>query len=139
MELAVTRGPNHDDSCIGDFFIDDAWWCYSLEDLVREVDGQPVVSWKVQDQTAIPRGRYQVIIDYSAHFAKNMLHILNVPGFEGVRIHGGNDAADTDGCILVGTRRSDDDISNCAPALAKIYGEVQDALATGDTVWITIK
>jgi hypothetical protein len=138
MEITVNRGSSKEDCTIGDLFVDNTFECYTLEDVVREVVGQPVSSWKVQNQTAIPVGRYQVIIDYSDHFGRNMMHVLNVPGFEGIRIHGGNTAADTDGCILVGQQRSDDAIRNCAPALLTLQSKVQAAITGGDTVWVTV-
>ncbi len=84
------------DATIGELFLDDVFQCYTLEDVVRSVDQ------KVQNATAIPTGSYHVVVDWSPRFQKNMLHILDVPGFEGIRIHAGNTAGDTDGCILVG-------------------------------------
>ena len=67
-----------------------------------------------------------------------MPHILNVPGFEGVRIHCGNTAADTEGCILVGMNEQTDSISNCKPAFLKVYTAIQDALARGEEVTLEI-
>ena len=116
----------------GDWFIDGVWTCFTLEDMVRPA------GVKIPGQTAIPYGIYKVIIDMSTRFGRLMLHILNVPGFDGVRVHGGNTAADTEGCILVGMVRGADGISNCAPALAKIYAAVEAALARGEEVTLEI-
>ena len=73
-----------------------------LEDAVREVVGQPVHLWKVPGQTAIPTGTYDLIVDFSNRFQKMMPHILEVPGFSGVRVHAGNSSHDTEGCLLLG-------------------------------------
>jgi len=81
---------------IGKLYIDGVYHCFTLEDKVREGE-------KVQNETAIPYGIYNVIIDISTRFNRLMPHVLNVPGFEGIRIHTGNTDADTEGCILVGT------------------------------------
>lgn len=83
------------------------WLCYTLEDVVREIPGQPVASWKVAGQTAISYGVYGLTVTRSVRFSAKEGHdvylpeLADVPGFAGVRIHGGNTAADTDGCILV--------------------------------------
>ena len=94
-------------STIGKLSIGDQFSCYTLEDLDRQVryDGS-ILPWssdlKVAGETAIPYGEYEVIIDKSERFGKMMPHILNVPDFNGVRIHSGNTDKDTEGCILLG-------------------------------------
>lgn len=139
MELSVTRGPNHDTCCIGDLFVEDKFECYSLEDLVREVPGQPVATWKIQNQTAIPVGRYQLVPHNSPHFGCVLPMLLNVPGFLYVLIHWGNTSIDTDGCILVGQQRSDDDIRNSRDAFKALFAKIQAAWNDNEEVWITIK
>lgn len=96
INLLLQRKWSVKDATLGELFIDGIFECYTCEDIVRPV-GQ-----KVPGQTAIPTGSYRVVVDWSPRFQKNMLHILDVPGFEGVRIHPGNTPLDTDGCVLVG-------------------------------------
>lgn len=76
--------------------------CYTLEDKFREVAGQPVSQWKVQNETAIPRGTYDVSITFSNRFQSKLPLLADVPGYSGVRIHTGNSSKNTEGCILVG-------------------------------------
>jgi hypothetical protein len=76
--------------------------CYTLEDKFRQVDGQPVSEWKVQNATAIPRGTYNVSITMSNRFKTRLPLLHDVDGFTGIRIHSGNSSKDTEGCILVG-------------------------------------
>jgi hypothetical protein len=113
---------------------------YSLEDRVREVEGAPVEQWKVPGETAIPAGTYPVVIDMSARFGKMMPHILNVPGFAGIRIHSGNIAADTEGCLLLGwgISQAGNMITNSRGALADFVAELKDILDSGEEVQITI-
>ena len=97
MNLKLTRFEFGDTYTIGKLYVDNVFECYTLEDKVRPLEE------KILNKTAIPAGTFKVIIDMSNRFKKEMPHILNVPGFEGVRIHSGNTDKDTEGCILLGT------------------------------------
>jgi len=106
LDFQVRRSPSSQGATIGNLFYstDTVVWerfCYTLEDIVREIPGIPVVSWKIKETTAIPFGKYSVVVSHSPHFDKDLPEILDVPGFTGVRIHGGNKASDTEGCLLV--------------------------------------
>lgn len=98
MILELKRKIFTDDSTIGELSIDGKFVCYTLEDKVREK--------KIANVTAIPYGKYEIAVTFSNRFQQYMPLLLNVPGFEGVRIHSGNKSADTEGCILVGGTRS---------------------------------
>jgi hypothetical protein len=97
MNIKLRRFEFDTNYTIGKLYIDDVYFCFTLEDKVRPT-GE-----KVDGQTAIPYGTYSVIIDHSNRFNRDLPHVLNVPGFEGIRIHTGNTDADTEGCILLGT------------------------------------
>ena len=84
-----------DRNIIGDLFIDGVFFCHTLEDEKR-ADGV-----KVYGETAIKDGIYEVKLTFSPRFKRIMPLLLDVPMFEGVRIHGGNDSSNTLGCILV--------------------------------------
>jgi Family of unknown function (DUF5675) len=75
---------------------------FVLEDIYR---GQDLSKVKEFGNTCIPEGAYELIVNYSNRFKKNMILLLKVPFFEGVRIHGGNTIADTLGCPLLGEKR----------------------------------
>lgn len=87
MTLNLKRRWLNPKATIGELFIDSDSHrnCYTLEDV-----------------KSIPIEKYQVILDYSNRFRRIMPHILNVHGFEGIRIHSGNSDLDTEGCVLVG-------------------------------------
>jgi hypothetical protein len=103
MELLLKRVQFGEDFTLGKLYHDGQFICYTLEDKVREVIGEPVSAWKVAGQTAIPAGVYNVIITMSTRFKIRLPLLMDVPGFSGVRIHTGNSSADTEGCILVGS------------------------------------
>lgn len=133
MQLRVNRYKQCEKSTLGRLFVDGGIECYTLEDVVRP-DGE-----KVDGATAIPAGTYNVIIDASTRFKRDMPHVLDVPGFTGVRIHSGNTDADTEGCILLGMKVSNDDfISGSKDAFNAFYPKLKAALDAGETVELTI-
>jgi len=139
MKIKVDRFEIGTSWAVGRLYIDDDYICYTLEGKVREVAGEPVAQWKVAGATAIPTGTYKVIVDHSMHFGRDMMHILNVPGFDGIRIHGGNTEADTEGCILVGSFwAGGDHIGNCAAVLNLVFNAVLAAQMRKEEITITI-
>ena len=110
---------------IGTLSIDGLFVCYTLEDIVRPAGA------KIPGATAIPEGEYRVIVDWSNRFQRFMPKLLDVPGFEGIRIHPGNTHKDTSGCILVGLEKDieHERILKSKDAYAIVYmdilGEVQ--------------
>lgn len=98
----LQREPTKNDATFGQLYVDGYAICRTLEDTVREVPGVPVIEWKVPKQTAIPSGRYRLSFEDSPHFGPNTITINDVPGFELIRMHGGNKVTDTEGCVLVG-------------------------------------
>lgn len=111
MELKLVRETFTQDSTIGKLYMNDVFFCFTLEDKVRDV--------KIPHITAIPAGRYEVVISYSNRFKQLMPLLLNVPNYEGVRIHWGNYAADTDGCILLGSKKFVNMVGNSKATYAK--------------------
>ena len=131
MTLTLQREPSENGCTIGRLFVDGRSECWTLEDVVRPV--------KVPGQTAIPAGRYAVTITRSQRFGRMLPLLLNVPGFSGVRIHAGNTAADTEGCILVGQQRGLQSIQQSKLALAHLQPQIAGALARGEAVFVDIR
>lgn len=138
MNITVTREPSKQGSTIGSLAIDGVRLCYTLEDEVREVPSRPVAEWKVQNTTAIPRGRYAVIINHSGRFDRLMPLLVDVPGFSGVRIHSGNTAADTDGCILLGFLKEGNLLLNSRNAFNEFFAQLSAALAKEEQAFVTV-
>ena len=91
---------------------------------------------KVAGKTAIPEGTYDVVVTMSPRFRMNLPLLLDVPGFEGIRIHAGNNAEyDSRGCILVGERNAPGMIINSRVTLRRII----DMMMRERKICITIK
>lgn len=130
MQLKLVRSGLNEQCTIGDLFVDGVRECYTLEDCVRDE--------KIAGKTAIPAGNYEVTITYSERFKKPLPLLHGVKGFEGVRIHSGNKAEDTEGCILVGQTRSENFIGGSKAAFEPLYAKIEKALSANEKVFIEI-
>lgn len=144
MEIKVRRKWLTEQSTISELTITrpglpDVGGMFTLEDKAREVFGRPVAEWKIPGKTAIPAGRYRVVLSMSRRFGKVTPEILGVPGFSGVRMHPGNVAADTEGCVLPGLTRGNDFIGQSVKAYERIYPIISEAIAAGQEVWLDIQ
>lgn len=137
MDLIVNRRLLNPLDSIGDLSINGVFQCFTLEPTMREISGQPVSSWKIQDKTAIPVGRYRLTLTYSPKFQRTMPLLVAVPGYEGVRLHWGNYPGDTDGCILTGQQQGTDEVLASKLAFEALYPKIQSAV-NGEGAWITI-
>jgi len=119
MQITIKRLYKTETSTIGELLIDGVFECFTLEDAERPV--------KIKNETAIPKGTYRVIINQSNRFKRLLPLLLNVPNFEGVRIHSGNSNHDTEGCILVGQTRHKNYIGQSRKAFDKLFKKMQAA------------
>ena len=109
---------------------------------------------KIAGKTAIPTGRYKVVMSYSSTYKRRMPYLLNVPHFTGIMIHTGNTADDTRGCILVGKAvrpQKPEEESSTGKATVigrltdsrvtfnKLYEIIKEAMKKGETVEIVVK
>ena len=132
MEIELQREKSQADFTHGQILVDGKPECFIVEDVVR--DGP-----KVFGKTAIPAGRYRVIITHSPRFRRPLPLLLDVPGFEGVRIHPGNTAKDTEGCLLPGIAKTAKGVANSRLAFSRLFMKIEAVLKAGEEVWIAIK
>ena len=119
MIIEVERKWKTNKSTIGEMFVDCEPECFTLEDVVRDV--------KIKWETAIPPGVYPVIINESKRFGRRLPLLIGVAGFEGIRIHPGNRAENTEGCILVGRTRGTDFIGESRLAFDSLFEKMEKA------------
>jgi hypothetical protein len=136
MHLALHRIHRTGDATIGEMYLDGTFFCYTLEDVVRDLG--PNGEGKVWGQTAIPAGTYAVALTLSPRFGKIMPRLLNVPFFTGILIHKGNSPKDTHGCILVGDVRGEDTILQSTAAYERLFPKLAGAVERDEDITITI-
>jgi len=114
---------------------------YILEDKVREIQGKDVREWKVKNETAIPVGTYRVEKTFSQRFGKMMYQLIDVVGFEGIRIHSGNTSHDTEGCLITGRERDEKhgEVSGSRVARDALEAMLDKAVARGEKIYWTVE
>lgn len=138
--VEVRRIARREGYTIGRLYIDGKYVCDTLEDrdrgLSQDDEIADILAVKVKGQTAIPTGTYRVRLDVvSPRFGSQAYYkqvcggcvprLECVPGFEGVLIHVGNTAKDTDGCILVGENRVKGQVVNSRATFRKVWAALQ--------------
>ena len=112
------------------------YFCDTLEPTWRDYKNG---AYKVKGRSAIPDGRYAVVISFSPKFKQWLPILLGVPKFDGIRIHAGNTAADTEGCILVGKNKLVGQVVDSRIWLHRLKQKIVEAKSRGEAVWITIR
>lgn len=141
MEMRLIRTTFTEASTIGELWIGDERVCFILEDtdrgLASDMPLEVITHKKQRGVTAIPAGRYEVVVNRSPKFGRDLPLLLDVPGFEGIRIHSGNTPADTLGCLLPGGQASDDFVGGSRVAFRLLFAKINAALQH-EQVFITI-
>lgn len=137
MEMKLTRIAKRKTYTIGFLEIDGHPFCDTLEPTWRDIGwGRP--GRKVAGRTAIPEGRYPVVITFSPKLGQWLPLLIHVPQFEGVRIHAGNTVNDTAGCILVGQNLKPGMVLNSRIWTHRIVKAITEARERDEAIWITV-
>ena len=126
MNIELNRITRKLSYTIGRLFVDGKYFCDTLEDRCRDLDKEK----KVMNETAIPEGTYEVIVNVSARFKRKLPLLLDVPHFSGIRIHRGNTDKDTSGCILVGENKQPGRVINSTLYELRLTEMVDKAMLT---------
>ena len=152
MELILERIAKRKTYTIGRLYIreqvmdeyrpgtEDRYFCDTLEPTWRDYKNG---AYKVKGRSAIPEGRYAVVISYSPKFKQWLPILLGGPEFsskwQGIRIHAGNTSEDTEGCILVGKNKLVGQVVDSRIWLHRLKQKIVEAKDKGEAVWLTVK
>lgn len=131
MKITLQRTKEVGETTLGELSIDGKFFCYTLEDKIR--------TKKIKHQTCIPQGTYGVILSLSQRFKTVLPLLVNVPGFEGIRIHAGNTTEDTSGCVLLGMAVNEDKLLHSKVALTTFLQKVTPVFKKGKQITIEVK
>ena len=134
MKLTLKRIALRQTYTIGKLYIDDVYFCDTIEDTVRDINKNGKFDngeKKVHSKTAIPYGTYEIKWTYSPRFKKYTPQLINVPSFEGIRIHAGNTSADTEGCLILGENKQVGKVLNSRATINKFYPIIKEACSKG--------
>lgn len=141
MKLTLKRIALRPTYTIGKLYIDDVYFCDTIEDAVRDTNKSGKFDngeQKIKGKTAIPYGTYEIKWTYSPRFKKYTPQLMNVPSFEGIRVHAGNTSADTEGCLILGENKQVGKVLNSRATINKFYPIIKEACSNGK-VTIEIK
>lgn len=141
MELRLKRIAKRETYTIGRLYVDGVYFCDTIEDRDRGLDQTLPVSVNIAKKrkgvTAIPTGRYRVTLGVQSprfskkkqyDFCKGFLpRLINVPAFDGVLIHIGNTAQDSEGCILVGRNTVVGRVTDSTATFKALYAKLKEA------------
>lgn len=153
MRLTLKRTYNNAKYCIGHLYVDGEYLSDTLEDTSRGLNSKmplkEILKIKIKGLTAIPTGIYAISLNtVSPKYSKKkffmdlckgkMPRVLDVPGYDGILIHPGNSAKDTDGCILVGYNKVKGGLVNSTEAFIKLYGMLKKAHDNHEGIYLNI-
>ena len=119
------------------------WFCNTMEPTARKLTSrmpQTVIRrHKIIGKTAIPTGRYRILITRSRRFGRWLPLLLNVKGFEGIRIHAGNKPEDTKGCILLGFNRRKGYVLDSTQCVQQLMRRMTEAMEKGERVFVEVR
>lgn len=151
MELLIERKYKKDAYTIGVLSINGKAVCNTLEDkdrgLTQDMREDDIRKRKVYGQTAIPTGRYVVGFTYSPKFSQcsyaqgggKIPLVYGVKGFNSIRMHSGNSAKDSEGCVILGENKAVGMVLNSVKTCENVFFEMYKAYLRNEVIYLTIK
>lgn len=141
MDLLLERKYLKKEYTLGALSINGKYFCDILEDTVRDINKDGTFDcgeFKIKGHTAIPYGEYEIVLTYSPKFKRELPLLLNVPHFEGIRVHRGNSIQDTKGCLLPGENRERGKVLNSTKYEIELVDRIKKAIKNKEKVTIKI-
>lgn len=142
MEIQVNRIARKEGYTIGRMSLYGEYFCDTLEDTDRGLNSSmqvdEILAKKVKAETAIPTGKYDVILTFSPRFKRLLPLLLNVPGYQYIRVHNGNRPYSTEGCLLVGENKAKGQVLNSRATLEKLMSVLLECEKRKEKISITI-
>lgn len=144
MEILIDRKWKKDSYTIGKLQVNGEYFCETLEDtdrgLTSDMSITEIKNKKVYGKTCIPSGLYTILYTYSPKYKRLMPLVDNVKGFSGIRIHSGNSAEDSLGCILLGFNKEKGKVLQSRDTCNKFYKLIEEAIyKKGEKIILKIK
>lgn len=136
VDSLLLRSDFNEEFTLGSLFFAGKFLGFTCEDKDRHLESG---GSKIYGNTAIPRGYYRMTVSMSNRFKKLMPELLNVPGFSGIRIHGGNFATSSEGCPLLGAKKLVNGVADCKDVNLKLLKLIQQVEAAGDECWLVVR
>lgn len=138
LHFLLDRKWRKDTYTIGRLYVNGEFLCNTIEDVDRKLNqnmsATEIQKIKVMAETAIPTGTYAMRVSMSPKFKRELVEIVNVPAFSGIRIHRGNTAQDSAGCVIVGENTSKGRLTNST----KYELQITEMVKKADYAYITI-
>lgn len=142
MDIQVNRIARRDGYTIGRMSLNEIYFCDTLEDTDRGLNStmsvDKILAKKIKAQTAIPTGKYDVILTFSPRFKRVLPLLLNVPGYQYIRVHNGNRPDSTEGCLLVGENKVKGQVLNSRATLERLMSVLLECEKRKEKISITI-
>lgn len=142
LHLTLIRKYRKETYTIGQLYENGAFLCNTIEDkdrgLNNNMSASAILKIKKANETAIPTGTYKLVVSESPKFKRELIEIVGVPGFVGVRVHRGNTAQDSAGCVIPGINSEKGKVTDSTKYEEILTKKVKTAIAKNEECYLTI-
>lgn len=142
LHLTLIRKWKNADYTIGQLYAGGRLICNTVEDADRglnmHMSEAEIKKIKIHSETAIPTGTYKLAVTMSPKFGRKLIEVLNVPGYLGIRVHKGNSAKDSAGCVIPGNNTEKGKVTNSTKYEELLTSMVDSAIKNGEDAYLTI-